>query len=100
MSGFKEVLEYDDKHINSIYSNLVFLDELYYTMPEKISPEIILYSEYYWGTVFINEYRRKYHRNSGCEQFHFKLIERMEYDFGSVDISLLEKIETEISKIK
>lgn len=98
MSGFKEIPEYDDKYINSIYNNVLFLDGFYDTLQKTISPEIILYSEYYWITLFINEYNKKYNNLSGCEQFKFKLIEHIEHILGSVDISLLEKIEISAEK--
>ena len=100
MPEFKEITEYDDKYINSIYNNWVFLDRFYDTMKKTISPEIILYSEYYWITLFINAYYKKYHTNySGFEQFQFKLIERIEHTLESVDIALLERIELSTDKI-
>ncbi|MDE6425665.1 MAG: hypothetical protein K2K89_05975 [Ruminococcus sp.] len=78
MPEFKEIQEYDDKYINSIYNNWVFLYRFYDTMKKTISPEIILYSKYYWITLFINAYYKKYNTNySGFEQFQFKLIERI-----------------------
>lgn len=93
MSGFREVPEYDDKYINGIYNNVLFLDGFHDNI---ISPEIILYSEYWWVTLFISEHNKKYGRDCGWEQFQFKLIERIEYTLGSVDIELLEKIEKDI----
>ncbi|MDE6780642.1 MAG: hypothetical protein K2J40_04185 [Ruminococcus sp.] len=94
MSGFKEAAKYNDKYINSVYSNYVFLYENYDNIIRNgISPETVLYSEYYWGALFISAYRKKYGEDAGFEQFHFKLIDRIEYTIGSVDIALLEKID-------
>lgn len=101
MSGFSEVIEYNDIYLNSIYSNYVFLDKNYDNIIRTgISPETVLYSEYYWGALFIRTYRKKYNKDSGCEQCHFKLIDRIEHTvIGDVDIELLEKIESYINKI-
>lgn len=98
-SGFREILEYDDKYINSLYSNYVFLYENYDNICNTESPETVLYSEYYWGALFIKAYQKKYNKLSGCEQFHFKLIDRIEHTLGNVDIDLLENIESSVDKI-
>lgn len=58
MSGFKEIPEYSDKYINNIYNNVLFLENSYDTLQKIISPEVILYSEYYWITLFINKYNK------------------------------------------
>ena len=97
MPEFKEIPKYDDKYINSIYNNWLFLDRFYDIMKKTISPEIILYSEYYWATLFINAYRKKYNEDAGFEQCHFKIIDRIEHTLGNVDITLLERIELSIN---
>ncbi len=99
LSGFAEIHEYSDKHINRLYNNYIFLYEYHNTILSlnDISQKCILYSEYYWGAMFINAYRKKYDKDSGLEQFHFKLIERIEHTLGNVDIILLEKIELAVS---
>ncbi len=100
MSVFKEINEYDNKYINSIYNNFVFLDENYdFLCKSGISPETVLYSEYYWGALFIKAYKKEYNKISGCEQFHFKLIDRIEHTTGNVDINLLERIESLINNM-
>ncbi len=97
--GFTEISEYSDKQVNRFYNNYVFLYEYYNIILSQtdISPKCILYSEYYWGAMFINAYSKKYGRDCGFEQFHFKLIDRIEHTLGNVDIILLEKIESAVS---
>lgn len=99
LSGFREIHEYDDRYINNLCSNYIFLYENYDNICQTESPETVLYSEYYWGALFIKAYQKKYNRNAGYEQMHFKLIERIEYTLGKVDIALLESIESEADKI-
>ncbi|MDE5556369.1 MAG: hypothetical protein K2J32_01565, partial [Ruminococcus sp.] len=82
---------------SSIYNNWLFLDRFYDIIKKTISSEIILYSEYYWATLFINAYYKKYNTDySGFEQCHFKIIDRIEHTLGNVDIALLERIELSI----
>lgn len=101
MSGFSEVTEHNDVYLDNIYSNYVFLDKNYDNIIRTgISPETVLYSEYYWGALFIRAYHKKYNKDSGCEQYHFKLIDRIEHTVtGNVDIELLEKIESYINNL-
>lgn len=100
MSVFREINEYNDKNINNIYNNCVFLYENYdFLCKSGISPETVLYSEYYWEELFIRTYQKEYNTYSGYEQFHFKLIDCIEHTTGNVDISLLENIESEVSDI-
>ena len=99
LSGFSEISEYKDKQINRLYNNHIFLYEYYNIILSRtnISPKCILYSEYYWGAMFIKAYTKKYGQDCGLEQFHFKLIDRIEHTLGDVDIILLEKIESAVS---
>lgn len=97
--GFRKINGYDDRYINSLHSNYIFPYLNYDNIFQTESPETILYSEYYWGTLFIKAYRKKYNKNSGYEQMHFKLIERIEYTLGEVNIALLESIESATDKI-
>lgn len=98
--AFMEIHEYSDQDINDIYNNYVFLYENYdFLCKSGLSPETVLYSEYYWGELFIQAYQKKYNTNSGYEQFHFKLIDRIEHTTGNVNIPLLESIESEVNDI-
>lgn len=98
LSGFAEISEYSDKQINRLYNNYIFLYEYHNIILRlhDISQKCILYSEYYWGAMFINAYRKKYGTDTGFEQFHFKLTDRIEHTLGNVDITLLEKIESAV----
>lgn len=86
---------YDDELLNVYHNNCLFLEDYkkQITSQTDITSEDILYSLYYWGHRFLERAGEISYFNAGFEQWHFKIIDQIEYCCGEVDIPLLEKIE-------
>ncbi len=86
---------YDDEILNLYYHHCKFLSDYQMQIINEtcINMKEILYSLYYWGHRFIERSNAISLSDSGFEQWHFQLIEQIEYACGEVDFALLEKIE-------
>ena len=86
---------YDDEILKLYYRHCKFLSD-YQTQiinESGITMKEILYSLYYWGHRFIERSNAISLSDAGFEQWHFSLIEKIESSCGTVDFTLLEKID-------
>ena len=86
---------YDDEIMNLYYHHCKFLSDYQAQIINEtgITMKEILYSLYYWGHCFIERSNAISLSDKGFEQWHFQLIEQIEFSCGEVDFALLEKIE-------
>lgn len=85
---------YGDELLNTYHNYCVFLQDYEEQIINQttLTVEDVLYSLYYWGHQFLERAHAISHFDAGFEQWHFKIIEQIEYRCGEIDISLLEKI--------
>ena len=92
---------YSDALMNLYYNNCIFLDD--YTgrilAESKATMECVLYSEYYWGHCFIKRAKELMYTDAGFEQWHYKIIEKMEHSGMEIDYALLERIDSNIEPL-
>ena len=94
-TGHMYTPEFSDELLRSALNNWSLFDqkeEELLKLPD-ISLEDILYSKYYWFTMFMNRYHEVYEQNAGIDQQQFKLLEELSNRLESVDYKLLKDIE-------
>ena len=86
---------YDDGFLNLYHHHCRFLSDYQERIVNdtNITMKEILYSLYYWGHQFIERANTLSYSDAGFEQWHFQLIEQIEYCCGEVDYDMMEKIE-------
>ena len=86
---------YDDEILKLYYRHCKFLSDYQAQIINEsgITKKEILYSLYYWGHRFIERSNAISLSDAGFEQWHFSLIEIIESSCGTVDFTLLEKID-------
>ena len=89
---------YEDNELNEAinYALLLENNEQKILTIKKYTLSDILYARYYWFTKFLVQYEKLYGKDAGIKQQQFKIIEAMDYA-GSVDCSLLKKIEQDLN---
>lgn len=87
--------QYQDDRLNLYHHNCRFLTDYQEKLTEYpgITEEVVLYSLYYWGRLLIDRAYAVSGRDVGLEQWHFRIIEQIEYCCGAVDWKLLEQID-------
>ena len=100
--GYTYKKEDSNTQLNIFLTYWHFFDEKEKDIQEflRISLETILYSKYYWCTLYKKRYHELYGEDTGIDQQQYKIIEDMTQRLNDVDWNLIQMIEElECSKI-
>lgn len=94
-TGHKYSREYEDELLHSSGEYYALFDQKENELLKitDFSLEDILYSKYYWFTVFTKRFHEIYGADAGVDQQQFKILEEISNRLDTVDYRLIENID-------